>query len=89
MIVGDNIIIPSANRIFATTKSKMMNGTNMMKLISNEVFNSLIMYAGATCQIVISSGDFGFAFCESYKKNTKSFSRVCFSINSFKGFEPS
>ena len=52
--------IPNANRIFATTKSKMMNGTNMIKLISNEVFSSLIIYAGAIYQIDSSSGDFGF-----------------------------
>lgn len=60
IIVGDNMNIPNANRIFATTKSKMMNGTNMIKLISNEVFSSLIIYAGAISQIDSSSGDFGF-----------------------------
>ena len=59
IIVGDNINIPNANKIFATTKSKIMNGTNIIKLISNEVFSSLIIYAGATSQIEISSGDLG------------------------------
>ena len=60
IIVGDNMNIPNANKIFATTKSKMMNGTNIIKLISNEVFSSLIIYAGAISQIDSSSGDFGF-----------------------------
>ena len=65
IIVGDNMNIPNANKIFATTKSKMMNGTNIIKLISNEVFSSLIIYAGAISQIDSSSGDFGFVWCAS------------------------
>ena len=43
IIVGDNMNIPNASNIFATTRSKIINGTNMMKLISNDVFNSLII----------------------------------------------
>ena len=66
-----------------------MNGTNMIKLISNEVFSSLIIYAGAISQIDSSSGDFGFVWCASSTKNVKSLSLVCFNINSFNGFEPS
>ncbi len=57
IMVGDNMNIPSASKIFATTKSKMMNGTKIMKLISNAVFSSLIIYAGAISQIQSSSGD--------------------------------
>ena len=59
IIVGVNINIPRASNIFATTKSNIMNGTNIIKLISKDVFNSLIIYAGATSQIDISSGDLG------------------------------
>ena len=65
MIVGDNINIPSASSMFATTKSRIINGTNIIKLISNDVFNSLIMYAGATSHIEISSGDVTCFLCES------------------------
>ena len=37
IIVGDNINIPSANNMFATTKSKTMNGTKIIKPISKDV----------------------------------------------------
>ena len=89
MIVGDNINIPSASKMFATTKSSTINGTKMINPISNDVFNSLMMNAGATCQTVISSGLFGGAPFEASTKKAQSLSLVCFIINSFKGFEPS
>ena len=41
MIVGDSINIPSANRIFATTKSSTINGTKTTKPISKATFSSL------------------------------------------------
>ena len=37
IIVGDNMNIPNASNIFATTRCKIINGTNMRKLISNDV----------------------------------------------------
>ena len=68
MIVGDNMNIPSARSMFATTRSSTINGTNIINPISKAVFNSLIINAGAICQIVISSGDFGGSFCENSTK---------------------
>ena len=59
IIVGDSMNIPSASRMFATIRSSTMNGTNTTNPISKAVLSSLKIYAGATCQIVISSGDFG------------------------------
>ena len=56
IIVGDSMNIPNASNIFATTRSKTINGTNIIKPISNDVFNSLMINAGATCHTVISSG---------------------------------
>ena len=75
--------------MFATTRSKTINGTNIINPISNDVFNSLIINAGAICQIVNSSGLFGAEPLDNSTKNAKSFSLVCFSINSLSGFEPS
>ena len=43
MIVGDSINIPSASRMFATTKSSTIKGTNITNPISNAVFNSLMI----------------------------------------------
>ena len=76
IIVGDNINIPSANNMFATTKSKTMNGTKIIKPISKEVFNSLIINAGATCQTVISSGFLGGCPFVASMKKAKSLSLV-------------
>ena len=39
MIVGDNMNIPSASRMFATTRSSTINGTNTIKPISNAVIS--------------------------------------------------
>ena len=54
--------IPSASKIFATTKSSTINGTNTTKPISKATFNSLKIYAGAISHRVKSSGDFGGVF---------------------------
>src|SRR5574344_306746 len=89
MIVGDNMNIPSASKMFATTRSNTINGTKMIKPISKDVFNSLIMNAGATSQMEISSGSFGGVLCAKSMKNAKSLSLVCFIINSFNGFDRS
>ena len=89
IIVGDNINIPSASKMFATTKSSTINGTKTTKPISKATLSSLKIYAGAISQIVNSSGDLGGALRFSSTKNAKSDSLVCYNINSFKGFEPS
>ena len=52
IIVGDNMNIPSANSTFATTKSSTINGTNTIKPISNAVFNSLMINAGAKYAVI-------------------------------------
>ena len=80
--------IPSASNMFATTRSRTINGTKTMKPISKAVLSSLRIYAGATSQIERSSADFGGVLYFNSTKNAKSFSRVCLSINSFNGFEP-
>ena len=50
-IIGDNIIIPIAIRIDATTRSMIRNGKNSIKPIWNAVFNSLTIKAGITTLI--------------------------------------
>ena len=60
IIVGDSINIPSAKSTFATIKSSTIKGTYITNPISNAVLSSLMIYAGATCHIVISSGVLGF-----------------------------
>ena len=71
-ICGDNINIPNASNMFATTKSKTIKGTYIIKPTSNAVFNSETKYAGATSQIVNSSGVCGAVFLVFYTKNAKS-----------------
>ena len=39
--------IPNASKIFATTRSNTINGTNIIKPISKAVLSSLRIYAGA------------------------------------------
>ena len=70
--MGDNINIPSASRMFATTRSRTINGINIIKPISKAVFNSLIIYAGATSQRVNSSGVSGLVVRVFSTKNTRS-----------------
>ena len=70
MIVGDNINIPSASKIFATTRSNTINGTNIKKLISNAVLSSETIYAGAASHMVISSGDTAGLPFERFTKNS-------------------
>ena len=43
IIVGDNINIPSAKRMFATTRSSTINGTKITNPISKAVLSSLMM----------------------------------------------
>ena len=48
MIVGDNMNIPKASRMLATTRSSTMNGTNTTKPISNAVQLALNLKADKT-----------------------------------------
>ena len=55
IIVGDNINIPNAKRMFATIKSSTINGTKTTKPISNDVFNSLKinLYVKVSTEIIV------------------------------------
>src|SRR3546814_2044537 len=46
MIVGESIIMPSAIRVEATTRSMIRNGRKIRNPIWNAVFNSLVTKAG-------------------------------------------
>ena len=72
IIVGDSINIPNASKIFATTRSSTINGTNTTKPISNATLSSLKIYAGAISHNVKSSGEAGGALRLSSTKNAKS-----------------
>ncbi|MNN98604.1 hypothetical protein D3C81_2180310 [compost metagenome] len=56
MVAGGTIIIPSAIRTLAITRSIIRNGMKMVKPIWNAVFSSLVTYAGNRIRIGTASG---------------------------------
>lgn len=66
-----------------------MNGKYIKNPISKAVVNSLIANAGINVVNGILSLVTSFSFNQLISTNNfKSFSRVCFNINSFNGFDP-
>src|SRR5258708_2814000 len=82
---GDSIIMPIDISTLATTRSITKNGMKIMKPIWKAVFSSLVMKVGTKTDNGTSSALANCGLPESLEKSCRSFSRVCASMNFFKG----
>ncbi|MDT4873501.1 hypothetical protein FQZ97_1087500 [compost metagenome] len=84
-VTGGTIIMPSAIRTLAITRSMIRNGMKMVKPIWKAVFSSLVMNAGTRMRMGTCVGSSMAGSLARLAKSDRSFSRVWCSMKVRKG----